>query len=348
MRHGWQGIRFKGNALTAKLNVFWTPTKPKVIITRKWPTVVEEQAAALYDVQLNSTDKPFTAEELKYALQTADAVLTTVTDKMTADVLNVAGRRAKIIGQFGVGYDNIDIIAAAAQGLMVTNTPHILTDCTADIAMMLLLMSARRASEGERLVRARLWSGWTPTQLLGQKVTGKTLGLIGFGRIAQAMAKKAHHGFGMKILFYSPSSIAEQSIVDNLKASRCASVEEVLIQADFVSLHCQGGPTTRHLINAERLRLMRPTAHLINTARGEVVDNNALVQALKTGWIAGAGLDVYEGEPMVNPELLELDNVSLLPHLGSATTETRIGMGERVLANIADFFADEEPRDRII
>ncbi len=322
--------------------------KLKVVVTRRWPSEVETQLKTLYDVQLNESDVPLNADQLKHALQTADAVLTTVTDAITADVLNVDNKRAKIIGQFGVGYNNIDIPASKAQGLIVTNTPHVLTDCTADIAMLLLLMSARRASEGERLVRSGQWTGWSPMQLLGQKVTGKTLGLIGFGRIAQAMAKKAHHGFDMKILFYVPSSTPEQHIIDDLQATRCDSVEDLLAQSDFVSLHCPGGAATKHLINETRLKLMRPTAHLINTARGDVVDSHALINALKAGWIAGAGLDVYENEPQLNPEFLSLDKVALLPHLGSATQETRIAMGNRVLANIGEFFAGHAPSDRVV
>jgi lactate dehydrogenase-like 2-hydroxyacid dehydrogenase len=197
-------------------------------------------------------------------------------------------------------------------------------------------------------VRSGQWTGWGPTQLLGRKVTGKTLGLIGFGRIAQAMARKAHHGFGMKILFYTPRNAPAQEIIDDVQASRCATIEELLSEADFISLHCPGSAENRHLINEERLKLMRPVAHLINTARGDVVDNQALCKALKEGWIAGAGLDVYEGEPNVYPGLLELDNVALLPHLGSATEETRVAMGNRVLENIAAFFAGKEPRDRVV
>ncbi len=322
-------------------------SKPKVIVTRKWPDEVESQLKALYNVQLNESDVPMTADDLKKALQNADALLPTVTDSISADLLNVGDRRTKIIGNFGVGYNNIDIGAAKAQGLVVTNTPHVLTDCTADIAMLLLLMSARRAPEGERLIRNQQWTGWRPTHLLGQKVTGKTLGLIGFGRIAQAMAKKAHHGFGMKILFHAPSTPA-QKIIDDLQATRCETIEELLSEANFVSLHCPGGEATRHLINEQRLKLMRPSAHLINTARGDVVDSKALIKALREGWIAGAGLDVYEGEPNIDPGFLELDNVALLPHLGSATEETRVAMGNRVLKNIAAFFAGEEPEDRVV
>ncbi|MGR8979097.1 MAG: 2-hydroxyacid dehydrogenase [Gammaproteobacteria bacterium] len=321
-------------------------SKPRVVVTRKWPAEVESRLSQLYDVTLNESDMPMTAEELKRALQHADALLPTVTDQISADILAVDNKRARILGNFGVGFNNIDIAAAKEQGLVVTNTPDVLTDCTADIAMLLLLMSARRASEGDRLVRSRQWTGWRPTHMLGQKVTGKTLGLIGFGRIAQAMAKKAHFGFGMNILFYDPYPPQPQVIAD-LQAVSCGSVEEVLCEAHFVSLHCPGSPENRHLINEARLKLMRPSAHLINTARGDVVDSKSLCRALSEGWIAGAGLDVFEGEPDVYPGLLTLDNVALLPHLGSATEETRVAMGNRVLENIAAFFAGQEPRDRV-
>jgi len=320
--------------------------KPKVIVTRRWPAEVEAELERLYDVQLNETDIPMTAEALKHAMQDADALLPTVTDPITADIIGVAGRRVNIIGNFGVGYNNIDINAAKEQGIVVTNTPHVLTDCTADVAMLLLLMSARRAAEGERMILNGQWHGWSPTQLIGQKVTGKTLGLIGFGRIAQAMAKKARHGFGMKILFFAPSA-PDQAVVNELQAVRCDAVEELLAEAHFVSLHCPGGTATKHLINEGRLKLMRPSAHLINTARGDVVDTAALIKALTAGWIAGAGLDVFEGEPNIAPELLNLKNVTLLPHIGSATEETRVAMGNRVLDNIAAFFSGLEPEDRV-
>ncbi len=321
--------------------------KPKIIVTRRWPAEVENQLKALYDVQLNESDIPMTADELKLAMQTADALLPTVTDPITSDIIGVENRRVKVIGNFGVGYNNIDINSAKEHGVVVTNTPHVLTDCTADIAMLLLLMSARRAAEGERLILNKQWKGWGPTQLVGQKVTGKTLGLIGFGRIAQAMARKAHHGFGMKILFYVPSA-PDPAIVEELQAVRCGSLEELLTEAHFVSLHCPGGAATKHLLNGQRLKLMRPSAHLINTARGDVVDSDALIKALKERWIAGAGLDVYENEPHLNPGFLELDNVTLLPHLGSASEETRVAMGNRVLNNIAAFFAGSEPEDRVV
>lgn len=320
--------------------------KPVVVVTRKWPAEVEARLSSLYDARLNETDAPLDAAALKAAARAADALLPTVTDRIGADILEVPGRRLKIIGNFGVGYNHIDIQAAAAQGIVVTNTPHVLTDCTADIAMLLLLMSARRASEGERMVREGRWAGWGPTQLLGRKVSGKTLGLIGFGRIAQAVARRAHFGFGMNIIFFNPSR-PDQAVLDSLRAAPAATVEELLARADFVSLHCPGGAATRHLLDETRLRLMKPTAHLINTARGDVVDTEALIKALTRGWIAGAGLDVYEGEPAVDPALLALDNVALLPHLGSASEETRTAMGNRVLANIGAFFAGREPEDRV-
>ena len=322
-------------------------SKPKVLITRRWPASVEKKLQQLYDVTLNHDDHPFTADELKQALQNYDAVCPTVCDSLPAEVLNVANKRCKILGNFGVGYNHIDIAAAKQQGLMVSNTPGVLTESTADIAMTLLLMSARRGAEGDRLVRAGQWSGWCPTHMMSSDVTGATLGLIGFGRIAQAMARKAHHGFGMKIIYFKPTP-ADPSIVNDLKAIRCETIEDLLPQCDYVSLHCPGGNDTRHLINQSMLNLMKPSAHLINTARGDVVDSKALIKALQEKRIAGAGLDVYEGEPNIDPGFLSLENVSLLPHLGSATIGTRTAMGEKVLENLAAYFAGEVLPDRVI
>lgn len=321
-------------------------TKPKVLVSRRWPASVEAKLQQLYDVTLNLDDHPFSADEFKYALQHYDAVCPTVCDSLPAEVLNVPNKRCKILGNFGVGYNHIDIAAAKQQGLIVTNTPGVLTESTADIAMTLLLMSARRGAEGDRLVRSGQWTGWCPTQLMSSDVTGATLGLIGFGRIAQAMARKAHHGFDMKILYFKPTP-ADQAVVEDLQAIRCDSLEELLPQCDYVSLHCPGGSDTRHLINAERLSLMKPSAHLINTARGDVVDSQALIEALQERRIAGAGLDVYENEPNLDPDFFKLDNVSLLPHLGSATIATRTAMGEKVLANLQAYFAGEELPDRV-
>jgi lactate dehydrogenase-like 2-hydroxyacid dehydrogenase len=322
-------------------------SKPKVFVTRKWPESVEAKLKELYDVTLNEYDRPLSAAHFKDALQNYDAVCPTVCDSFPAEVINAPNKRCKILGNFGVGFNHIDINAAREQGLVVTNTPGVLTESTADIAMTLLLMSARRGAEGDRLVRSRQWTGWCPTHMMSSDVTGATLGLIGFGRIAQAMARKAHHGFGMKIYYFSPRA-ADQHVVDDLDATRCDTIEALLQISDYVSLHCPGGAETRHLINEERLNQMKPTAHLINTARGDVVDSKALIRALKEKRIAGAGLDVYEGEPNVDEGFLTLDNVSLLPHLGSATIATRTAMGEKVLANLAAFFAGQEPPDRVV
>ncbi len=322
-------------------------TKPKVLITRRWPETVESKLQELFDVTLNHDDHPFNPEELKSALQNYDAVCPSVCDYLSAEVLNVPNKRCKILGNFGVGYNHIDVNAAKQQGLIISNTPGVLTESTADIAMTLLLMSARRGAEGDRLVRAGQWHGWCPTHMMSSDVTGATLGLIGFGRIAQAMARKAHHGFGMKILYFKPSP-TEQSVVAGLNAQRCESLEELLPKSDYVSLHCPGGAETKHLINANTLGLMKPSAHLINTARGDVVDSQALIDALQEKRIAGAGLDVYEGEPNIHPGFLTLENVSLLPHLGSATIKTRTAMGEKVLSNLMAYFAGEPLPDRVI
>ncbi|MCY4210214.1 MAG: D-glycerate dehydrogenase [Gammaproteobacteria bacterium] len=320
--------------------------RPKVIVSRKWPEEVEGRMQELFDVQLNKTDTPLTAAQMQAALQGADAFCPTVSDNVSAEVLSVDNLHARIIGSYGVGFNHIDLEAAKSRGLVVTNTPQVLTDCTADLAMTLLLMTARRAGEGERHVRNKEWRGWRPTHMMGAKVTGKTLGLIGMGRIARAMAQRAFHGFGMKIIFTDPYPPPDE-VVNALQAQARASIEEVLQEADFVSLHCPGGKETWHLLNAERLALMKPGAFLINSARGDVIDQAALIEALDQGVIAGAGLDVYEGEPAVPEQLLSMQNVVLLPHLGSASRETRVAMGMRVVDNLQAFFKGEAPRDRV-
>ena len=322
-------------------------SKPKVIVPRRWPEAVEKKVSELFDATLNAKDTPLSAADLQDAMRTTDAVLCTVTDRMTAEVLSVDGRRAKILGNFGVGFNNIDIEAAKAEGLVVTNTPEVLTDCTADIAMTLLLSVARRTGEGERHLRGGEWTGWRPTHMMGAKVTGKKLGIIGMGRIAQAVAKKAHSGFDMKIAYYDPYLPDPDSVNKAFDAESYGSIEDVLADSDFVSLHCPATSETRHLMNAERFKAMQPYAFLINTARGDVVDEAALVAALKAGTIAGAGLDVYEREPEVTRELLEMENVVLLPHLGSAALETREGMGFKVVANVEAFFSGKEPPNRV-
>ncbi|MCK5497549.1 MAG: D-glycerate dehydrogenase, partial [Gammaproteobacteria bacterium] len=263
-----------------------------------------------------------------------------------SEILDVEGRRCKALCNFGVGFNNIDTDAAKAAGVIVTNTPGVLTDCTADIAMTLLLMVARRAGEGERLVRNKEWDGWRPMHMLSTKVTGKKLGLIGFGRIAQAVAQKAHFGFGMQLSFYDPYPPSDD-VIKKFSATQLDSVEDVLKDADFVTLHCPGGGSNTNLMNAERFALMKPHAFLINTARGDVVDEAALVQALKDGVIAGAGMDVFAKEPTVTEDLLSMDNVVMFPHLGSATTETRVAMGLCSLDNVKAFLDGEEPPNRV-
>jgi lactate dehydrogenase-like 2-hydroxyacid dehydrogenase len=321
-------------------------SKPRILVTRRWPSAVEAVLSERFDTTLNRNDAALDAGQLREALLTYDAVLPTVSDKLPAALFEGA-IRSKILGNFGVGFNHIDIAAAKEKGVAVTNTPGVLTDCTADIAMLLLLSVARRGGEGEREVRAGAWTGWRPTHLVGTKVTGKTVGIIGFGRIGRAFAQRCHFGFGMDVVFYNRSAI------DPMEASRYGAmqlqtVEDVLEVSDFVSLHCPGGAENRHLMNAARLAAMKPEAFLINTARGDVVDEAALISALEQGTIRGAGLDVYEAEPHVPERLRAMDNVVLLPHLGSATEETRTAMGMKVVDNIAAFFAGREPPDRVV
>jgi lactate dehydrogenase-like 2-hydroxyacid dehydrogenase len=322
-------------------------SRPSVVVTRRLPDSVEEALSRDFDARLNAEDKPLGADGLKEALRTADALLCTVTDRLTAEVLSAEPRRARMLANFGVGFNHIDTEAAKERGLSVSNTPDVLTEATADIAITLLLMVSRRTGEGERHVRSGAWTGWRPTHMLGSQVSGKVLGLIGMGRIARAVARRAHHGFGMRVIFHDPYP-PSPSEAASLGAEPRSTLDEVLEQADFVSLHCPATPETRHLMNRERLARMRRSAYLINTARGDVVDEAALVDALADGTIAGAGLDVYEQEPRVSPALLKMENVVLLPHLGSATKETRVAMGMRALENLRLFFSGAPLRDRVV
>lgn len=322
-------------------------SKPKVLLTRRWPEEAEAQAKEWFDVTLNEDDHKMSVDELKEAMKNYDAVCPTVSDfPINSEILDVEGRKCQLLANFGVGFNNIDTEAAKKAGVAVTNTPEVLTDCTADIAMTLLLMVARRAAEGERLIRNKEWDGWRPTHFLATKPTGKKLGFIGFGRIAQAVAQKAHFGFGMEVSFYDPYPPKDE-VIKKFSATQFDTVEEVLQDADFVTLHCPGGGANTKLMNAEKFAMMKDTAFLINTARGDVVDEAALVDALKNNVIAGAGLDVFEKEPTVTEALLTMDNVVMLPHLGSATTETRVAMGMRSLNNVKAFFENGEPRDRV-
>ena len=321
--------------------------KFKVLVTRKWPKKVEEKLLSTFDATLNVEDQPLSEHELIEGMKTYDALLPTVTDPITDKIISTPDKKVKIIGNFGVGFNNIDIDSARNNNIVVTNTPEVLTDCTADIAMLLMLGVARRGSEGEFHVRKKEWSGWRPTHMMGTKVTGKTLGLIGMGRIAQAMAHKSHFGFNMKIIFFDPY-FDNAEIIEKFEATKLGSIDEVLSQADFVSLHCPSTKETRGLMNKETISKMKKSAYLINTARGDIVNESELVEALKEKKIMGAGLDVYEKEPSVQQDLINLKNVFLLPHLGSATNETREAMGMRVFENLMAFFNNQEPRDRIV
>ena len=322
-------------------------TKPVAIVTRKWPEENENRLKELFDVQLNDSDKPFTAEELKSALQNCDVLMPTVTDKITADILSVENRRANMIGNFGVGFNHIDINAAKEQGITVSNTPSVLTDCTADIAMSLLLMVARRVGQGERELRSDNWTGWRPTHLLGTKVTGKKLGVIGFGRIGQAVAKRAHFGFDMDIQYWDPYDIPAD-VTKKFNATKLDTIEDVCRECDFVSINCPATKETFHLMNDERFKLMKKSAFIINTARGDIIDEKALVNALVNKEIAGAALDVFETEPNLPNELKTMENVVSFPHLGSATSETRIAMGNTAIDNTLAFFAGTELPNKVV
>ena len=318
---------------------------PRILITRRWPQAVERRMAELGEVTLNTDDHPMTAAEMTAALADFDVVCPTVTDALPASVWP-ANSRAKLICNYGVGVNHIDLAAAKAHGAVVTNTPDVLTEATAEIALTLLLMTARRAGEGERELRAGLWSGWRPTHLQGQLLAGKTVGVVGFGRIGQSFARKARFGLGMQVIYYARRR-ASVEIEAETGAVFEPSLDALIGAADAVSLHIPGGAETQHLIDADRLARMKPTAFLINTARGAVVDEAALVDVLQRRAIGGAGLDVYEFEPKVQEALRALDNVVLLPHLGSATVETREAMGFRAVENLEAFLAGKEPRDRV-
>jgi lactate dehydrogenase-like 2-hydroxyacid dehydrogenase len=318
---------------------------PVIVVTRRWPEPVEQRLRERYPgVFLNSEDTPLGHEGLRKALLEADVVLPTVSDRLPAELFS-GSIRTRFLGNYGVGYNHIDVDAAAKAGVVVTNTPGVLTDATADTAMTLLLMTARRAGEGERELRAGGWTGWRPTHMMGAGVAGKTIGIVGMGRIGAAVARRAHFGFGMPVVYYdTQQQVPEHGVPE---AKRLDTVDEVLEAADFVSLHMPGGGGNRHLIDADRLARMKPTAVLVNSARGDVVDEHALARALQEGTIAGAGLDVYENEPEVPQVLRDLENAVLLPHLGSATREARTAMGMLVLDNLEAFLADREPPCRV-
>ena len=320
--------------------------KPKVIVTRKLPDVVETRMMELFDVELNLEDKPMSLAELKEAVERADVLVPTVTDKINAAILSSAGPNLRLIANFGTGVDNVDLATAQRKGITVSNTPNVLTEDTADMTMGLIIATSRRLTEGERIARSGEWQGWSPTWMMGHRIHGKRLGIVGMGRIGQAVAKRAQ-AFGMSIHYHNRHPV-HQDVENALEATYWESLDQMLARVDVVSVNCPHTPGTYHLLSARRLKYLQPHAIVVNASRGEVVDENALTRMLTKGEIAGAGLDVFENEPAINPKLLELDNVVLLPHMGSATIEGRIDMGERVIINIQTFADGHTPPDRVI
>ncbi len=323
-----------------------TQAKALVIVTRKLPDIVETRMKELFRARLNEKDTPMSRDALIAAMQEADVLVPTVTDRLDKQVIEAAGDKLKLIANFGTGVDNIDLAAARTKGIAVTNTPGVLTEDTADMTMALILAVPRRLSEGERVLRGGAWSGWSPTWMLGRRIWGKRLGIVGMGRIGSAVARRAR-GFGLAIHYHNRRQ-AHGNLEAELEATYWESLDQMLSHVDIVSINCPHTPATFHLLSRRRLALMQPHAYIVNTSRGEVVDEDALAEFLAAEKIAGAGLDVFEHEPSVNPRLLKLDNVVLLPHMGSATIEGRRDMGEKVIINIKAFVDGHKPPDRVL
>ncbi|MGA2636666.1 2-hydroxyacid dehydrogenase [Methylocella sp.] len=323
--------------------------KPLVIVTRKLPDVVETRMCELFDARLNIDDKAMSRSELAAALAAAAVLVPTVTDRIDAELIGVAGEQLKLIANFGNGVDNIDVAAATSRGIAITNTPGVLTEDTADMTMALILAVARRIVEGAKVIPAAEWTGWSPTWMLGRRITGKRLGIVGMGRIGQALARRAK-AFGLQIHYHNRRHVAA-AIEEALEATYWESLDQMLARMDIVSVNCPHTPATYHLLSARRLKYLRPHAILVNTARGEIIDEAALTKMLEAGELAGAGLDVFEHEPAVSPKLVRLaaaGKVTLLPHMGSATTEGRIDMGDKVIVNVKMFMDGHRPPDRIL
>ncbi len=321
-------------------------TKPIVVVTRKLPDVIETRMMELFDVRLNLDDTPMTAAQLIEAVKVADVLVPTVTDRIDGRILAQAGEKMRLIANYGTGVDHIDLASARQRGITVTNTPDVLTEDTADMTMALILAVSRRLTEGERSLRDGQWKGWSPTWMLGHRIYGKRLGIIGMGRIGQAVARRAR-GFGLSVHYHNRRRLHED-VEAPLEATYWESLDQMLARMDIVSVNCPHTPATYHLLSARRLKLLRQHTVVVNTARGEIIDENALTRMLVAGELAGAGLDVFEHEPAVNPKLVALDNVVLLPHMGSATYEGRQDMGEKVLINIKTFVDGHAPPDRVL
>jgi glyoxylate reductase len=324
--------------------------KPLVVVTRKLPDTVETRMRELFDTRLNLDDKPMSQAELVEAVKVADVLVPTVTDRIDSALLGQSGEKLRLIANFGNGVDNIDVATALQRGITVTNTPGVLTEDTADMTMALILAVPRRLAEGSVVLTGEAeWGGWTPTWMLGHRIWGKRLGIIGMGRIGQAVARRAR-AFGLQIHYHNRKKVAPQ-IEEELEATYWESLDQMLARMDIVSINCPHTPATYHLLSARRLKLIRSEAYVVNTARGEVIDENALTRMIEAGEIAGAGLDVFEHEPAVNPKLVKLaraGKVVILPHMGSATIEGRIDMGDKVIINIRTFMDGHRPPDRVL
>ena len=320
--------------------------KPLVIVTRKLPDAIETRMRELFDARLNLDDKPMSGAELAAAMAQADVLVPTVTDRIDAKLIAKAGPNLKLIANFGTGVDNIDLAAATDKGITVTNTPGVLTEDTADMTMALILAVPRRLVEGARELEADRFKGWSPNWMLGHRLHGKRLGIVGMGRIGQAVARRAR-AFGLQIHYHNRKPVAAE-IEQELEATYWESLDQMLARMDIVSINCPHTPATYHLLSARRLKLMKTSAYIVNTARGEVIDEPTMARMLEAGQLSGAGLDVFENEPAVNPKLLKARNVVLLPHMGSATIEGRTDMGEKVIINIRSFVDGHKPPDRVI
>jgi lactate dehydrogenase-like 2-hydroxyacid dehydrogenase len=321
----------------------------KILVTRAWPKEAEDRLIAenLGEVTLRNPDTPMSHDEWMAAAQIYDVIMPTVSDKIPAEFYPAAKGKLRVFANYGVGFNHIDTDAACANDITVTNTPDVLTDCTADLAMGLMLTAARRIGEGERETRAGNWIGWRPTHMIGKKVTGATLGIVGFGRIGQAMARRAHYGFGMKIVFQDAWEVPGDIKAANGNAEQLGSMTEVAAACDFLSLHCPGGDDTYKMINADVFGAMKPGAILVNSARGDVVDEDALFDALDSGRLAAAGLDVYHNEPALDKRFMTYENLVLAPHLGSATDGTRAAMGHKAIDNLAAFLRGDALPDQV-
>ncbi len=324
-----------------------TKNKPLVIVTRRLPDIIETRMRELFDARLNVDDAPMSQAELVEAVKTADVLVPTVTDRIDKAIISQAGPKLKLIANFGTGVDNIDVESARTRGITVTNTPGVLTEDTADMTMALILAVPRRLIEGAAVISSEEgWMGWSPTWMLGHRIFGKRLGIVGMGRIGQAVARRAK-AFGLQIHYHNRRRVAA-AIEEELEATYWESLDQMLARMDIVSINCPHTPGTYHLLSARRLKLMRPEAYIVNTARGEVIDENALARMLEAGELAGAGLDVLEHQPAVNPKLANSDRALLTPHMGSATLEGRIDMGEKVIINIKTFVDGHTPPDRVL